>query len=66
MRRDKIEQLKNDWLGRDSNGKIRSGSGTAHLNSAQFTPHGASKIYIEGWTPDSVKEKLQEAKKSSD
>ena len=23
----------------------------------------SSKIYIEGWTPDSVKEKLQEAKK---
>lgn len=47
--RGKIEQLKNEWLGRDENGTILPGSGTAGLNSAQFTPDGAVKEYPEGW-----------------
>jgi predicted peptidase len=54
MKRGKIEQLKNKWLGRDQNGNIVKDSGTTGLNSAQFTPGGASKIFTEGWTPASV------------
>jgi predicted peptidase len=54
MKRGKIEQLKNKWLGRDKDGNILKGSGTAGLNSAQFTPGGASKVFTEGWTPASV------------
>ena len=54
QRRGKIEQLKQPWLGRDEAGQIRSNSGTQGLNSAQFTPWGASEIYTEGWTPASV------------
>jgi len=57
MQRGKIEQLKNKWIGRDKDGNILKGSGTAGLNSAQYTPDGASKIYTEGWTKESV-EKL--------
>lgn len=53
--RGKIEQLKSEWLGRDADGKIKQGSGTAHLNSAQYTPFSASRVYVEGWTKDSVK-----------
>ncbi|MDQ0204355.1 hypothetical protein [Pectinatus haikarae] len=60
LRRGKIAQLKNKWLGRDSDGKVKIGSGTAHLNSAQFTPDGASDIYAEGWTSDSVRKKLKD------
>ncbi|MCR4723489.1 MAG: prolyl oligopeptidase family serine peptidase [Eubacteriales bacterium] len=54
INRGKLGQLKNLWLGRDDTGVIRSGSGTAKLNSAQFTPRGASNHYGEGWTPVSV------------
>ena len=54
VERGKIEQLKNEWLGRDENGVILEGSGTAGLNAAQFTPGGSSDIYTEGWTPVSV------------
>ena len=54
LNRGKIMQLKNAWLGRDGSGKINPGSGTADLNSAQYTPAGASAIYTEGWTPARV------------
>ena len=54
QRRGKIEQLKQPWLGRDEAGQIRPNSGTQGLNSAQFTPWGASETYTEGWTPASV------------
>ncbi|MBQ6473092.1 MAG: hypothetical protein IJJ33_13995 [Victivallales bacterium] len=54
IKRGKINQLKNQWLGRDENGKIRNGSGTANLNSAQFTPHGPDPIFTEGWTRETV------------
>ena len=49
--RGKLTRLKNPWLGRDKAGHIKSGSGTANLNSAQYTPHGASETYTEGWKP---------------
>ena len=49
--RGKLEQLKNEWLGRDENGMIIEGSGTSGMNSAQFTTGGASEVYIENWTP---------------
>ena len=52
--RGKLEQLKNPWLGRDADGTIIAGSGTAGMNSAQFTTGGASSVYVENWTPDSV------------
>lgn len=52
--RGKLEQLKNPWLGRDASGAILAGSGTAGMNSAQFTTGGASDIYVENWTPKSV------------
>ena len=52
--RGKVEALKNDWLGRDEEGNILPDSGTAGLNSAQFTPGGSSDVYVEGWTPVSV------------
>ena len=52
--RGKLEQLKNDWLGRDENGAILEGSGTNGLNSAQFSTGGASSVYVEGWTPETV------------
>lgn len=55
QQRGKIEQLKQPWLGRDEAGKIRPNSGTQGLNSAQFTPWGASEVYTEGWTPATVK-----------
>lgn len=48
--RGKIEQLNNEWLGRDEAGNIIAGSGTRNLNSAQFTPGGASNEFHEGWT----------------
>lgn len=51
MQRKKIAQLRNPWKGRDASGKIRPGSGTAGLNSAQFTPGGESKTFTEGWKP---------------
>ena len=54
MRRGKLEQLKNEWLGRNADGTIRKGSGTANLNSAQFTPHGPDPVFTEGWTRQSV------------
>ena len=50
VQRGKLQQLKAPWLGRDGNGKIKKGSGTAGLNSAQFTPSGASNVFTEGWT----------------
>lgn len=50
VQRGKLQQLKEPWLGRDGNGKIKKGSGTAGLNSAQFTPSGASNVFTEGWT----------------
>lgn len=52
--REKLEQLKNPWLGRDASGQLLEGSGTAGMNSAQFTTGGASDVYVEGWTPESV------------
>lgn len=52
--RGKVEQLKNPWLGRDVQGRIRKGSGTAGLNSAQMTPRGGSGAFVEGWTPKAV------------
>ncbi|MCR5196558.1 MAG: hypothetical protein K6D38_09570 [Pseudobutyrivibrio sp.] len=51
VEREKLTQLNNEWLGRDEDNKVIFGSGTAGLNSAQFTPGGASEIYTEGWTP---------------
>lgn len=54
MKREKIDQLRNPWKGRDDQGNIRPGSGTAGLNSAQFTPHGISEIFVEGWTREST------------
>ena len=54
INRGKLQQLKAPWLGRDGNGKIKKGSGTAGLNSAQFTPSGASKVFVEGWKVSSV------------
>lgn len=58
MKRGKLEQLKRPWLGRDAAGKILPGSGTAGLNSAQYTPEGASPVYKEGWTPESVRKAI--------
>ncbi|MZI95035.1 peptidase [Vibrio sp. CAIM 722] len=52
--RKKITQLSRPWLGRDVQGNIQKGSGTAQLNSTQFTPHGASSVFVEGWTPVSA------------
>ena len=54
INRGKLQQLKAPWLGRDGNGKIKKGSGTAGLNSAQFTPLGASKVFVEDWKVSSV------------
>ena len=54
MTRAKLEQLKNPYLGRDTSGQLLEGSGTAGMNSAQFTTGGPSEIYVEGWTPESV------------
>lgn len=53
--RGKLEQLNNEWLGRDDNGTIIEGSGTAGMNSAQFTTGGASDVYVENWTPETVR-----------
>lgn len=61
MQREKVKQLRNEWLGRDSRGKIRAGSGTNHLNSGQYTPGGADAIYEEGWTPVSATIRLIDA-----
>lgn len=58
LSRGKIETLKNSWRGRDAQGHILAGSGTAELNSAQYTPHGESDLYREGWTPVSVTNQL--------
>ncbi len=52
--RGKLTKLGNEWLGRDESGVIVSGSGTAGLNSAQYTPRGASEAFVEGWTPVSA------------
>lgn len=38
--RGKVKQLNNSWLGRDKDGNIKKGSGTAGLNTAQYTPMG--------------------------
>ena len=54
IKRGKIAQLRNQWLGRDADGRIRSGSGTTNLNSAQFTPHGPDPVFTEGWTRDAI------------
>lgn len=59
-KRGKIDQLKNEWLGRDKNGNIKKYSGTNNLNSQQFTISGQSDIFVEGWTPVSVVNKLIE------
>ena len=66
LRRGKLKQMKNPWLGRDDTGTIRNGSGTAGLNSAQFTPRGSSRHYDEGWTPVSVVNALLSGKNSDD
>ena len=58
LARGKLEQLKNPWLGRDEEGHIVEGSGTNGMNSAQFTPGGASSVYVENWTPETVEEGL--------
>ena len=50
MKRGKLEQLAHSWLGRNADGSIKEGSGTEGLNSAQFTPSGASERFGEGWT----------------
>ena len=47
--RPKAEGLLRPWLGRLPDGTIAPGSGTAGLNSAQFTPKGASRGFGEGW-----------------
>ncbi|MBO4360263.1 MAG: prolyl oligopeptidase family serine peptidase [Eubacteriaceae bacterium] len=47
--RPKAEGLKSAWLGRGTGGMILPGSGTAGLNSAQYTPKGASQAFAEGW-----------------
>ena len=52
--RGKLTQLLNPWLGRDENGQILAGSGTAGMNSAQFDTSGTSRTYTENWTPVSV------------
>jgi len=52
--RGKLEQLTDPWLGRDRNGVLLPGSGTEGMNSAQFTTGGASDVYVENWTPESV------------
>ena len=54
VERGKLDQLKNGWLGRDESGKIKDGSGTAGMNSAQFSTGGPSDVYVENWTPESV------------
>ncbi len=59
--REKMEGLRNPWLGRDADGKVRKGSGTYRLNSAQFTPNGADVIYSENWTPVSATIKMIDA-----
>lgn len=59
--RGKLEQLKNDWLGRDENGNILEGSGTTGLNAAQYTPGGPNPAYAEGWTPVSATQALIDA-----
>ncbi|MBQ9009853.1 MAG: prolyl oligopeptidase family serine peptidase [Clostridia bacterium] len=52
--RGKLEQLTGPWLGRDESGALLPGSGTEGMNSAQFTTGGASEVYGENWTPESV------------
>ena len=52
--RGKLEQLKNEWLGRDENGAIIAGSGTNGMNSAQFTTGGVSSVYVENWKPETI------------
>ncbi len=47
--RPKAKGLLRPWLGRQPDGTIVPGSGTAGLNSAQFTPRGASRDFGEGW-----------------
>lgn len=49
QRRGKLTQLLRPWLGRDASGDVRKGSGTAGLNSPQFSPKGASPTFVEGW-----------------
>ena len=56
--RGKVEQLKNKWLGRDKDGNIKKGSGTAGLNTTQYTPNGKSDIYTEDWKPYIIVSKL--------
>ena len=56
--RGKVEQLKSKWLGRDKDGNIKKGSGTAGLNTAQYTPNGKSDIYTEDWKPYIIVSKL--------
>ena len=66
MQRSKVEQLKNEWLGRDVQGKIKAGSGTTHLNTAQYTPNGPDPIFTEGWTPVSATIRMIDAIPASD
>ena len=56
--RGKVKQLNNSWLGRDKDGNIKKGSGTAGLNTAQYTPNGKSDIYTEDWKPYIIVSKL--------
>ncbi len=53
--------MRNPWLGHDADGKVRKGSGTNRLNSAQFTPDGADSIFCENWTPVSATIKMIDA-----
>ena len=59
--RGKVEQLNNEWLGRDEEGNLIEGTGTKGLNSAQYTPRGADKTYTEGWTAIGIVEDAIEA-----
>ena len=52
--RGKIEELNKPWLGLNEDGSLKEGTGTVGLNSAQFTPNGASTVFTEGWTKVSV------------
>lgn len=66
MARNKLNALKNTWLGRDAQGKIVSGSGTAGLNSAQFILKGESEFFKENWTPLSSTQAMINALPSAD
>ena len=53
LARGKVKSLNDEYQGRDSSGKLIA-AGTRHMNSAQFTPHGADPAFTEGWTPEKI------------